>query len=64
MHLEWHMSKYNFQEIIKQTHKYKISMWQAIIYLIKERTSHTVKMVQRRNEEQGLYGHGRKKILE
>ena len=39
-------------------------MWQAIIYLIKERTSHTVKMVQRRNEEQGLYGHGRKKILE
>lgn len=61
MHLEWHMSKYNFQEVIKRnSYKYKISWCQRVIHLIKERTSQTVKMVQRRNEEQGLFSHGRK----
>ena len=63
MHLEWHMSKYNFQEIIKHnSHKYKISMWQTIIYTLRKEPVTQYRWFKEEMKNQGYTGMGGKNI--
>lgn len=62
MHLEWNMSKYNLQEIIKHnTHKYKIRHKQ-LFTPIKERTRTQYRGFKAEMKNKGYTGMGGKNI--